>query len=120
MVGQSSTPLRSGGRPRGIDRRGHEKHAAGMQMRGRGHRDVGTETRTHQHQFALQVLAEVHQVREPVLRRIDATVVHRLRLVAFRARGIGEHGDLATPGTAFLAMRKDYIPGGHGHISYTA
>ena len=88
-----------------------------MQVRGGGHGDIGAETGAHQHQFALQVLAEIHQMREPTLRRIDAPEIHRLRFIAFRACGIGEHGDLASPGAAFLSMRKDYIPGGHGFVS---
>ncbi len=104
----------------GIDGRRHQEHTAGMQMRGGGDRHVGAEAGSDQDQFAFQVLAEIHQAGEPALRRIDAAIVHGLRLVALRAGGIGEHGDLATPGAAFLSMRKHYIPTGHGSISYTA
>ena len=44
-----------------VERRSHQEHAARVQQRRGGHRDVAAEARADQHQIAAELLAEVHQ-----------------------------------------------------------
>src|SRR5262249_60995933 len=94
----------------------HEEHTAGVQQRGRGHRNVAAETRSDQHQIAGELLAELHQPGYPGSWLIDAAVIHRVRVVSFGACHLGERGDLASPGTASLTVRENDMTGSHGRL----
>ena len=82
-----------------------------MQERGGGHRHVAAEAGADQHQVAAELLAEVHQPRDARARLVDAAVVDRVRVVAFRARNFRQRGDLAPPGTGFLAVGEHHVAG---------
>src|SRR5262249_33227908 len=84
------------------------------QERSRGDRDIAAETRAHEYQIAGELLAELHQLRHARPRLIDAAVIHRVRVVSFGARHLGERGDLASPGSGFLAVRENDVAGSHG------
>ena len=77
------------------------------------HRHVAAHARAHEHQRAAQVLAEGEQPRDPLLRIVDAAVVHRLDVETLLAGDLGHGSDLAAPWLAVLAVREHHVSFGH-------
>ena len=103
----------------GIDRRRHEEHAAGMQVRGRR-----PPIRRRRDWNPPAPVRPAGPCRSPSGARAGPAVTRYPGNPPIPARSLRRvrcrrAGDLAAPGAAFLSMRKNYIPGGHGLISYT-
>ncbi len=99
-----------------VERGSQQEHATRLQQRGSCHGNVAAHARADQHQRAPQVLAERQQPRDPVLRVVDAAVIHRLDVKPLLARDLRHRGDLAAPRLAVLAVRKDYVSFGHAAL----
>src|SRR3569833_1523760 len=78
-----------------------------MQKRRRCHCNVTAHARADEDQVARQLLAEVHELRHPRTRLVDAAVINGMGLIALAAGYIRQRGNLPPPRTTLLAMGED-------------
>src|SRR5262249_18270363 len=94
----------------------HQEHTSGMQKRGRCYCNVTAHARPDEYEITGELLAEVDELRNAAPGLVDASIVHRMGLIALTPRNLCQRSNLPSPRAALLAMGKDDVPIDYGRF----
>lgn len=101
-----------------IEGRRHQEKARRAERAGCGCGKESTEARAHQNRLRRQVSADLEQLRQSALHRVDAAIIDRLDPATAIAGYGSQRKDLCSPGLGILAVGKDdsSLRGWVGHV----